>query len=158
MSVQTLKFFLVINATSDRLLNYRNQLLLSLMTMSFIFSQAQVSLTATSGTATGTFTTVSAAFAAINAGTHAGDVITITANTTKPGAPTSLLKPGASGYTSVKIKPQGVRTIGLINLNANRGILELFGARNVEIDGDDPAVSGVDRSLNNRFLCRNCFI
>ena len=55
---------------SDRLLNYKNQLLLWLMTMSFIYSQAQVSLTATAGVATGTYTTVSQAFDSINSARH----------------------------------------------------------------------------------------
>lgn len=116
-------------------------------------SRAQVSLTATVGTASATYTTVSAAFAAINAGTHQGVVVlTITSNTTEPAAPTALLRPAAAGgYTSVKIVPSGNRTIGLSTLNANRGIIELFGARNVEIDGDDPAVAGVDRSLTIGF-------
>ncbi len=137
---------------SDRLLNYKNQLLLWLMTMSFIYSQAQVSLTATAGVATGTYTTVSQAFDSINSARHSGDIVlTITANTTEPTVPSALLKPAASGYSSVKIVPQGVRTIGITNLNTNRGIIQLFGARNVEIDGDDPAVSGVDRSLTIGF-------
>jgi hypothetical protein len=137
---------------SDRLLNYRNQLLLWLMTMSFIYSQAQVSLTATSGVATGTYTTVSQAFDSINTTRHSGDIVlTITANTTEPLVPSALLKPASGGYTSVKIVPQGDRTIGLVNLNAHRGIIQLFGARNVEIDGDDPAVAGVGRNLTIGF-------
>jgi hypothetical protein len=122
------------------------------MIFNFFSLYSQVSLTATAGVATATYTTVSQAFDSINKGVHGGDVVlTITANTTEPGAPISLLKPGTSGYTSVKIIPSGVRTIGLTNLNANRAIIELFGARNVTIDGDDPVVTGVDRSLTIGF-------
>lgn len=145
---------------SDRLLNYKNQLVLWLMIMSFVYSQAQVSLTASAGTATGSYTTVSAAFAAINAGTHQGAVVlTITANTTEPFAPTSLLKPAAGGgYSSVKIVPQGNVTIGLSSLNVNRGIIEFFGAQNVEIDGDDPAISGVGKNLTIGFAAAGAWL
>jgi hypothetical protein len=137
---------------SNRLLNLKQQLMLWLMILSIFTLKAQVSLTATGGAATGSYTTVSQAFDSINKGFHSGDIVlTITANTTEPGAPVSLLKPGTSPYTSVKIIPSGVRTIGLTNLNANRAIIELFGARNVTIDGDDPGVAGVDRSLTIGF-------
>ncbi|HNP55287.1 MAG TPA: hypothetical protein PKK69_11725, partial [Ferruginibacter sp.] len=45
---------------------------------------AQVSLTASAGTLSGTYTTLKAAFDAINAGTHQGSIaITITGNTTE---------------------------------------------------------------------------
>ena len=44
---------------------------------------AQVSVTATSGTLSGSYTTVKAAFDAINAGTHKGDItIKLSAGTT----------------------------------------------------------------------------
>jgi hypothetical protein len=52
----------------------------------FCFQQsiAQVTLTATVGTATGSFTTLKGAFDAINAGTHKGDiVIKINSSTTE---------------------------------------------------------------------------
>ena len=139
---------------SSRLLNLKHQLLLWLMIFGVFSTKAQVSVTATAGVATGTYTTVSQAFDSINRGRHQGVIdITITANTTEPGAPVALLKPNVSGgYTSVTIRPQGVRTIGLSSLNVNRGIIELFGARDVTIDGDDPAVAGVDRSLTIGFI------
>lgn len=139
---------------SNRLLNFKHQLLLWLMIFGVFSTKAQVSVTATAGVATGTYTTVSQAFDSINRGRHQGVIdITITANTTEPGAPVALLKPNATGgYTSVTIRPQGVRTIGLSSLNVNRGIIELFGARDVTIDGDDPAVAGVDRSLTIGFI------
>ncbi|MFN5441522.1 MAG: hypothetical protein ACK5AR_06690, partial [Flavobacteriia bacterium] len=60
---------------------------LAVLTLMVSNLQAQVAVTATAGTATGTYTTVSAAFAAINAGTHQGVInITISANTTEPAA------------------------------------------------------------------------
>lgn len=109
---------------------------------------AQVSVTATSGT-TGptTYTTVNAAFTAINAGTHQGDIlITVTANTTEPATPVQLLRSGAgsSAYQSVKIMPSGNVTINSATTpTAGRGILEFIGADFVTIDGDDPSTGGV---------------
>ena len=105
----------------------------------------QVSLTATLGT-TGptTYTTVSAAFAAVNAGTHKGVItINITGNTTEPGSPTALLaSSGTSSYTAITIKPSGGNfTIGG-TITASRAIIELNGADNVTIDGDDPTIAG----------------
>jgi hypothetical protein len=107
---------------------------------------AQVSLTASSGTASGTYTTLNGAFAAINAGTHTGVIaITITANTTEPATPVPLLASGTAGssYSAITIKPSGNV---IINSDAapatNRGIIELAGADNVTIDGDDPLTAG----------------
>jgi hypothetical protein len=69
----------------------------------------QVSLTATSGTPTGSYSTLKGAFDAINAGTHQGDiVISITANTSETA--TALLNSSGSGsanYLSVMIRPSG---------------------------------------------------
>ena len=109
--------------------------------------RAQVNVTATAGTMGPTnYATLNAAFAAINAGTHQGAIaIAITANTSEPATPTPLLaSAGTSSYTSISIKPSGGNFI--INSaaapSANRGIIELAGADNVTIDGDDPATPG----------------
>ena len=70
----------------------------------------------------------------------------ITANTTEPAATVALLKSASpSSYTSVLIQPSG----GNFTINsaaaptASRGIIELNGADNVTIDGDDPGTAGV---------------
>lgn len=112
---------------------------------------AQVSLTASGGTASATYTTLNSAFAAINAGTHTGIIaITITANTNEPATPVPLLASGTAGssYTAITIMPSGDVSI---NSDAapvtNRGIIELAGADNVTIDGDDPLTAG-DRNLS----------
>lgn len=114
-------------------------------------SRAQVSLAATSGTASGTFTTLNAAFTAINAGTHKGAItITITANTSEPTTPVPLLASGtgSSSYTSINIGTSGNDTIfSASSPSANRGIVELAGADNVTIDGDDPNTAGIQRAL-----------
>lgn len=118
----------------------------ALLSLSLSAAWAQVSVTATGGTATGSYTTVSAAFAAINAGTHQGVInITITANTTEPAAVVALLGSGApSNYTAINIKPAGNVTVNsAATPTTNRGLIELNGADNVTIDGDDPATAGV---------------
>ncbi|PSK92065.1 T9SS type A sorting domain-containing protein [Taibaiella chishuiensis] len=108
---------------------------------------AQVTVTSSAGTTAPTpYTTLNAAFTAINAGTHQGVVnIAITGNTTEPATPVPLLaSAGTSSYTAITIKPSG----GSFTINsnaapaANRGIIELAGADNVTIDGDDPATPG----------------
>ncbi|MBP9187634.1 MAG: hypothetical protein KBG11_11095, partial [Bacteroidia bacterium] len=117
----------------------------------FFKATAQVSVTATSAT-TGptTYTTVNAAFAAINAGTHQGAItIMVTANTTETAPATQLLSSGtgSSVYTSILIQPQGNVTINSAAVpTASRGILEFIGADNVTIDGDDPLTTG-ERNL-----------
>lgn len=118
----------------------------AMLTLTLSAAWAQVSVTATGGTATGSYATVSAAFAAINAGTHQGVInLTITANTTEPAAVVALLgSGGTSNYTAVNIKPAGNVTVNsAATPTTNRGLIELNGADNVTIDGDDPATAGV---------------
>jgi len=118
----------------------------AMLTLTLSAAWAQVSVTATGGTATGSYATVSAAFAAINAGTHQGVInLTITANTTEPAAVVALLgSGGTSNYTAVNIRPSGNVTVNsAATPTSNRGLIELNGADNVTIDGDDPATAGV---------------
>jgi hypothetical protein len=130
---------------------YKMKMQLTLMLMCFIISitglKAQVDVTATAGTLTASYTTLNAAFVAINAGTHKGVVsIAITGNTTEPAIPNPLLKSGtgSSLYTAINITPLG----GDFTINSaaapttNRGIIELAGADNVTIDGDDLTTPG----------------
>jgi hypothetical protein len=130
--------------------------LLPLLTIGILASTAsmfaQVSLTASGGTTTGSFTTLNAAFTAINAGTHTGAInITITGNTTEPATPVPLnfSGSGAALYSSISIKPSGGSWT--VNGNAlptaNRGTIEFNSADNVTIDGDDPLTAG-DKNLS----------
>ncbi len=112
-----------------------------------IRASAQVSVTASGGTTGPTvYSTLNSAFTAINAGTHQGTInIAITGNTTEPATPVPLLASGGtSSYTSINIQPSGGNFT--INSNAapaaNRGVIELTGADNVTIDGDDPLTAG----------------
>ena len=105
----------------------------------FLFVQnanAQISVTATAGTAGPTsYTTVKASFDAINAGTHQGViVITVDANTTE--AASAVLNASGSGsasYSSINIYP----TVTGLSLSGNLAapLIDLNGADNVTIDG-----------------------
>ncbi|OYU82891.1 MAG: hypothetical protein CFE24_13750 [Flavobacterium sp. BFFFF2] len=108
---------------------------------------AQVSVVGTTaGTAAVNYTTLNAAFAAINAGTHKGAIsVTITGNTTEPATAIPLLKSALpSSYTSILIKPSGgdFTINSAANPTSNKGVVILQGADNVTIDGDDTATAG----------------
>jgi Immunoglobulin I-set domain len=115
--------------------------------VSLIFSfrsSAQVSLTATAGTTCGSYTTLKAAFDAINAGTHQGAItIMVSGNTTE----TASAKLNASGapanYTSVLIRPTAA---AIISGSMNAPLIDFNGASNVTIDGRI-AGTGTTRSL-----------
>jgi trimeric autotransporter adhesin len=110
---------------------------------------AQVNITATSGTLAGSYTTLGAAFAAINAGTHSGAItVGISANTNESGP--CVLNSGdaaPASYTSVVIRPtaDGVTIAGATT--TGRGLIELNGADNVTIDGDNAGSAGTNRNL-----------
>ena len=106
----------------------------------FFFNQglkSQVTLTASVGTAAGSFTTLKGAFDAINVGIHRGViVISINANTTETA--TAVLNSsgiGSASYTSVLIAPTANNLIISGNLSA-ADIIQLYGADNVTIDGN----------------------
>ncbi|MEI6508966.1 MAG: hypothetical protein WCO54_10805, partial [Bacteroidota bacterium] len=107
---------------------------------------AQVSLTATAGISSGSYSTIKSAFDAINAGTHQSViVITITGNTTELSTATlNASGSGGSSYSSVSIYPT---SSGLsISGNLNSPLIDLNGAQNVTIDGRVNA-SGVNQDL-----------
>ncbi|MCF8202174.1 MAG: hypothetical protein K9J18_03715, partial [Crocinitomicaceae bacterium] len=130
------------NALSKMVL--RVTMMCGLLVPSLSGLMAQVTVQSTSGVASANYATVSAAFAAINSGTHQGAVtILVTGNTAEPGAPVALLKSASpSNYSSVYLRPQGGNWTIAGTITANRGIIELNGADNVTIDGDDPNTAG----------------
>jgi len=100
---------------------------------------AQISLTATSATTSGSYTTLKAAFDAINAGTHKGAITILINASTAETASASLSGSAASSssspyYTSVSIYPTttGLSISGDI---AGGALINLNGADNVTIDG-----------------------
>ena len=111
-------------------------------------SFGQISVTATAGTLSGSYTTLGAAFTAINAGTHQGVItISVTASTTE----TTICQLNASGsgsasYTSVLVKPATGVTATINSNIATNGTIYLYGADNVTIDGSN-TVGGTTRNL-----------
>ncbi|WP_341908472.1 fibronectin type III domain-containing protein, partial [Fluviicola taffensis] len=131
--------------------NYKQPLLgvmfaLGIFSVSNVYSQ--VDLTATGGTTNATYTTVSAAFTAVNAGTHTGTIsISITGNTSEPAAPVALSANGVgtTSFTSLVIKPTVTAIISGAP-GAGSGVLNFSGSDNVTIDGSI-APSGTTRDL-----------
>lgn len=113
-------------------------------------SWAQIDVVATAGLPFASYTTLSAAFAAINAGTHMGNIaIGISASTIEAGACVlNSSSAGAASYTAVAISPtvDGVSISG--STTTGRGLIELNGADLVTIDGDNPNTAGVNRNLS----------
>ena len=141
-----------LTALGSKLIPFKNLSALAVVLL-LLFSggaNAQVTLTATAGTASGSFTTLKGAFDAINAGTHQGViVISITANTTEGTTPATLNSTGAgsASYTSINIRPtsDGVSISG--SPIQGFGVIQLKGADNVTIDGDNPNTGGTNRNL-----------
>ena len=113
-------------------------------------STGPVTVTATTGTTGPTdYPTVKDAFDAVNAGTHTGVVtVSIVANTTETG-PAILNGSGAgsASYTALTVRAgaDGVSVSG--PTTTGRGLIELNGADNVTIDGDNPGTAGTNRNL-----------
>ena len=98
----------------------------------------------------GSYPTLKAAFDAINAGTHTGAItVAIGISTVEGTTPATLNSSGAgaASYTSVIIFPSadGVSVSG--NPVTGFGVIQLKGADNVTIDGDNPNTGGTNRNL-----------
>ncbi len=111
---------------------------------------AQVDVTATAGTPAASYTTVKGAFDAINLGTHQGAiVVAISGDTTEGTTPATLNSTGAgaASYTSLVLRPtaDGVSISG--NPAQGFGVIQLNGADNVTLDGDNPNSAGINRNL-----------
>ncbi len=94
--------------------------------LSNVYAQVQIGATS--------YTSLKAAFDAINAGTHTGAItIQITGNSTETA--TAVLNKsgtGSASYTSVTLYPTGTYTI---SANTTDGVIELRNAANITIDG-----------------------
>ncbi|MBX2906403.1 MAG: T9SS type A sorting domain-containing protein [Taibaiella sp.] len=119
--------------------------------LSIVKANAQVTVTATGiGPGPTIYPTLGAAFAQINLGTHTGAItITVAAGGTNEGTTPAVLNrsgAGGSSYTSVLIKPAtGTNPVIQGNIN-NNGVIFLFGASNVTIDGSN-TVGGTTKNL-----------
>lgn len=111
-------------------------------------AHAQITVTATAGTLGPTvYTQLRLAFNAINAGTHQGAItISVTAGTFETASAVLNQNALPASYTSVLIKP-AVGTTPIIQGNiVGSGVINLFGASNVTIDGSN-TVGGTTRDL-----------
>ena len=99
----------------------------------YSYTVLPVTVNATNAINDASYSTLKAAFDAINLGTHTGTInVWIGGNTTE-GASAVLNASGApSSYTSVIVKPSGVRTV---TSNLAAPLVDLNGADNVTIDG-----------------------
>ncbi len=131
----------------------RSMMLLLALLFSAVSVNAQVTKTV-GGTGGADYTTLRAAFNAINAGTiGAGGAITlnIISNTTETAS--CILNSsgaGAANYASVLIQPiaDGLTIDGALGATNGRGIIELNGADNVTINGDNPNTAGTNKNLS----------
>ena len=125
-------------------------LLITAMCIAGLTAVSQVTLTATSGTASANYSTFSAAIAAVNNGTHKGNIvikihanITETANTTLNGSGT-----GSASYASIKIRPADTATVEKVLSISTTSVpvLTLTGVKNLIIDGR-PNETGANKLL-----------
>ncbi|SIS81542.1 Por secretion system C-terminal sorting domain-containing protein [Chryseobacterium ureilyticum] len=129
-----------------------NKLLLCLVTcLAASELDAQVSLSATAGTTTGTYTTLMGAFDAINAGTHQGAItIDITADVTETATAVLNASIGTSNYSSVLVKPAtGVNAT--ISGASPVGIIKVNGGDNLTIEGSNNGTSSRNLTISNTF-------
>jgi hypothetical protein len=121
------------------------------LTLICTLATAQVAVTATAGTAIGSYSTLGAAFSAINNGTHSGAItIMLTANTTESSTASldSSGNPTGSSYTSISIQPAAGTPITITGSVAGP-LINLNGADNVTIDGFFLAPGGATLTINN---------
>ena len=130
----------------------KRMLYVFLFIVSFNNSYAQVDVAATAGTPAGTYTTLKGAFDAINTGTHQGNIaIGISANTTETAS--AVLNGSGAGlasYTAIIISPSADGVVISGATLGGKGVIELNGADNVTINGDNPNTPGINRNLEVR--------
>ncbi|MBP9209160.1 MAG: HYR domain-containing protein [Saprospiraceae bacterium] len=102
-------------------------------------ASSQIDVSSTGGVPMGSYASLSAAFDAINAGTHTGAIsILVTGNTSEPAAGAILQASGtgSASYGSILIQPSGgaARTISGA-ATAGTGLVQLNGADYVTFDG-----------------------
>lgn len=102
-------------------------------------SFSQVTLTATSGTASASYSSFSTAVTAINNGTHRGNIV-LKIHSSITETATSLLNgsgTGAAVYTSIKILPADTATVEKVISISTTGaaVVSFSGTKNITIDG-----------------------
>lgn len=109
-----------------------------------------IDVEATTGLTQAGYATLGGAFTAINTGVHSGVInIEICTDVDEGTTPATLNSSGAgsASYTSVNIYPlaDDVSIIG--NPGSGFGVVQLNGADNIIIDGDNPNTEGVNQNL-----------
>ncbi len=138
------------NFAGYRQLKFSKKIFFVLFCILGVFGTAKSQVTATASAGNlgpVVYGTLKAAFDAINAGTHQGNIVlTVTANTTETAQAILNSSSAPSAYTSVLIQPLGApRTI---TGNLATSIVKLNGADNVTIDGA-LAPGGHDLTFSN---------
>ena len=121
-----------------------------LPTVGLCTSGNNVDVESTTGTVSAGYATVKAASDAINAGVHTGVIkIEICGSTIEGSTPAVLNSSGIApaDYSSIHIYPlvDGVSISGAAP--SGRGVIELKGADEITIDGDNPLTAGTGRNL-----------
>lgn len=100
---------------------------------------------------------LAAAISAINAGTHQGAIsVEICANTTETGGMfLNSSGAGAASYASINIYPLNDDLTISGPTVTGRGLIELNGADNITVDGDNPNSPGINRNLSIRNTAPN---
>ena len=109
-----------------------------------------IEIESSGGTVTPTaYATLKDAFDAINAGTHTGTInIEVCGNTTETAsAVLNSSGAGSASYTSININPLADSLTISGATVTGRGLIELNGADNVTINGDNPNTAGINRNL-----------
>lgn len=124
-------------------------LVLMLSVISVCGAVAQVTVTATGGTVSQVYGNVGLAFNAINSGVHTGTINIGISGTISETGSCVLHSSGAgsASYTSVRIFPEVDGSIVQGATVQGKGLIELNGADNVTIDGDNPNTPGTNRNL-----------
>lgn len=130
-----------------------NKLLLSVAALLLLTTRlmAQVQVTATAGTLGPiNYSSMGAAFAAVNSGTHQGVIsILITSSYTEPAPSTTSPLRAVPTITSVSIRPLNPNTVVTSTANLiSRCIWEFASVDNVTIDGDAPGGTYNARDLS----------
>ncbi|MEY2830143.1 MAG: hypothetical protein RIQ33_2001, partial [Bacteroidota bacterium] len=116
-----------------------------------VWAANEFTVTASSGTTGTQYSTLGAVFTAINAGTHNGNIvigISATPATAESGACVlNSSGAGSASYTSIIIRPTADGVVLSGPTVTGRGLIELNGADNVTIDGDNPNTSGTNKNL-----------
>ncbi|MNJ98975.1 hypothetical protein D3C87_167460 [compost metagenome] len=115
-------------------------------------AKAQVRVNATAATTGPTnYTTLKAAFDAVNAGTHQGSIsIIITANTTETTtASLNASGAGPASYSSVIVKPEAGTTPVISGNISNGPLIKCNGSRNFTIDGSNNGTTSRNLTITN---------